>query len=87
MKPGYKTTEFWISLGTSVVGLLVLSGVLTPDKSSEIMVVLEQALAVAMIILPQFGYTLSRGKAKSATGLDMSSFIPDMEEEEDSGEE
>ena len=82
MKSGYKTTEFWISLGTSVVGLLVLLGIITPDKSTEIMTIIQQVLAVAMIVLPQFGYTLSRGKAKAGGSFDITPMI-----EDDSGEE
>ena len=83
MKPGYKTTEFWLSLSTSVIGLLVILGVITPDKSSEMMEIVRQVIGVVMLVLPQFGYTLSRGNAKASGSIDMSPFMSDVVDDED----
>jgi len=75
MKEGYKTTEFWVTLVTSIVGLLVLLGIITPDKSTEIVTLTQQIIASVMIIVPQIGYILSRGKAKSGGNIEVISNI------------
>jgi len=36
MKEGYKTTEFWITLISYVVPILVLFGVITPDQAESV---------------------------------------------------
>lgn len=71
-KPGIKTTEFWIAAVANLVPLLVLTGVVAPDQAD---VVTENAngaisgifLAVTSIgaAIASFGYSYSRGKAKS----------------------
>lgn len=65
IKPGWQSTEFWITLGSIGLGVLVLTGVLTPSESAGYMVQVEQIAASLMIILPQLGYSISRGKVKS----------------------
>lgn len=63
--PGYLTTEFWKSSIVSVVGMLVATGVITPDSSSkynqwvQVAAILATAVSVGL-------YSLSRGKTKAA---------------------
>lgn len=45
VKPGYKTTEFWVTLITNVITALVLTGLLTQTEAE----VLNQATA-AMVV-------------------------------------
>lgn len=62
-KPGYKTTEFWLTFAALVVGLLIASGVL--DEGGE-------ALKVAAFVssaLASLGYSFSRGKTKTASAI------------------
>jgi len=64
MKPGWKTTEFWVTMATSVLGLLALTGTLTPEKSSELT---KQLLPIIGVLVPAIvgaGYSVSRGTAK-----------------------
>jgi hypothetical protein len=60
VKPGYKTTEFWLTLLSMLTGGVISSG-LFPETSP----VMKGAGLLAMI-LGAFGYTVSRGMAKGA---------------------
>jgi hypothetical protein len=59
VKPGWKTTEFWLSAIVTLAGLVVASGAFS-DTSSV-------AKAVSLIVsgLATLGYTTSRTTAKS----------------------
>ena len=37
MKPGYQTTEFWITLVASVVPVLVALGIFSPEEGQTVM--------------------------------------------------
>ncbi len=56
-KPGYKTTEFWLSLVAVIIGAVLASGVENPA-------VLKIA-GIAGTVLSAMGYSLSRAKAKT----------------------
>lgn len=63
VKPGYKTTEFYITLGVTVLGMLWGAGIFGEGTS------LDRALGLAAMALAPFGYTLSRGAAKKSVKL------------------
>jgi hypothetical protein len=54
MKPGYKTTEFWISLIAVALGAVQASG-LVPNESPW-----GQMVGMAVVTLVSLGYTGSR---------------------------
>jgi sugar (pentulose or hexulose) kinase len=56
MKPGYKTTEFWLALAAQLVGALM---VMFDDGAAG------KALGAVAAALSSMGYSYSRGKAKS----------------------
>ena len=58
IKPGYKTSEFWLSAGATVVGLVIASGAL-PETG-----VWGKVIALLAAALTALGYTVSRGMAK-----------------------
>lgn len=58
VKPGYLTSEFYISLTVMVLGALWGSGIFGEGTS------IDRALGIAAMALAPFGYTLSRGAAK-----------------------
>lgn len=58
-KPGYKTTEFWLTVATSVVSFVVASGV-----QNDTVV---QMVATATGVLAAMGYTVSRTMMKAKT--------------------
>ena len=64
MKPGYKTTEFWLSTAATVVGLVLASGAL-PEQADNLWV---RLIGGIVAVLAALGYTASRAKVKSANG-------------------
>jgi hypothetical protein len=59
LKPGWKTTEFWLTLIATMSGVLLASG-LFPEGG-----VAQEVLAVIVAGLANLGYAISRGLAKS----------------------
>ena len=71
MKPGWKTTEFWMAVGVQLVGLGVATGLITPDQATALNTGIAQTIAgVAqivggvMIVVSAVGYAVSRAIAK-----------------------
>jgi len=58
-KPGWKTTEFWLSVVAMVVGAIMASGAISNES-------VIQALGVVAAILGQLGYSVPRSMAKGA---------------------
>jgi hypothetical protein len=58
VKPGYKTSEFWLTAGATVVGLAIASGVI-PETG-----VWPKIVALVVSAFAAMGYTVSRGMAK-----------------------
>ena len=54
MKPGYKSTEFWLSAPAAMCGVLAASGIFPIDSA------LGEALGLVMTTLAALGYTGSR---------------------------
>ncbi len=61
MKPGYKTTEFWLSSIAIVLGSLLASG--TFGQGTDI----ARGVGAIVAALAAMGYSSSRGKAKAAS--------------------
>jgi len=64
MKPGYKTTEFWVTLLIQILGILVLFGVITPEQKGTLSEAIQQGAAAVAMALSAFGYSVARGQAK-----------------------
>lgn len=60
MTPGYKTTEFWLSLLVVLLGAVAASGVLPQGGMAA------QVVGGIMAILASMGYTASRTQVKKA---------------------
>jgi hypothetical protein len=63
VKPGYKTTEFWMTAAAALIGLLLASGVIPSDSG------IDKALGMAAAALAAMGYTFARGMAKQSVKL------------------
>jgi hypothetical protein len=61
-KPGYKTTEFWLSTIAVLIGLAYGSGVIAETGTSGI----EKSIAFVASALAALGYSNSRGAVKAA---------------------
>lgn len=59
-KPGWKTTEFWLTVVSQIVGLVWASGVITEGSNAD------RVLGLAAAALASVGYAVSRGLAKKA---------------------
>jgi len=71
MKPGYQTTEFWVTLASQVVGMLLLLGVVTPAQQEVLGIatgkaggIANEVIGIVTMVGSAFGYNLSRGMAK-----------------------
>ena len=66
MKPGYRTTEFWLSLLATLLGFLLASGAM--DSVSEESWI-ARIVGGAVAVLASLGYSASRAKVKSSTDV------------------
>lgn len=71
VKPGIKTTEFWMAILAQVVPLLVLFGWMTPDEGEVIVLSLSNAIVAAVAVIaalaPLVQYINGRAKVKAAS--------------------
>jgi hypothetical protein len=59
VKPGWKTTEFWLSAAATITGLLLASGAINSGSGFD------KVIGVVASALAAMGYAVSRGNAKS----------------------
>lgn len=58
---GWRTSEFWLSAATTLVGLLVASGVIETGAGAE----LERIIGLVAAVAASLGYAISRSIVKS----------------------
>lgn len=59
IKPGYKSSEFYLSLVAMIMGILLTSGII-PETGPW-----SQVVGIICTVLSAFGYSVSRSKAKT----------------------
>ena len=64
IKPGYKTTEFYLTVIMQVITLLVLTGVILPDEQTTVETAASQAIALVGSLVTIAGYIKSRSTVK-----------------------
>lgn len=64
IKPGYKTTEFWVTIVAKVIALLAALGVFTPEQVSAVTRAITQLVGVVGVVVAAFGYSVARGSVK-----------------------
>jgi hypothetical protein len=62
-KPGYKTTEFWLSLVALLVGALMASGILEASNSDWD----NKIVGLVAMVLTSLGYTVGRSMTKGSS--------------------
>lgn len=65
IKEGWKTSEFWMAIGLSLVGLFLIGGLF--GEGDGWVTKVNNISGAIMIIGPVISYILSRGKAKQNT--------------------
>jgi len=63
IKPGYKTTEFWLTALTVLVNLGLSSGLFTDTEAGELNTAIPFVVNAAIVV----GYAVSRAYAKRGT--------------------
>jgi uncharacterized membrane protein YciS (DUF1049 family) len=64
MKSGIKSSEFYVTLGSTIVSLLVMSGYLAADQASETAELIAQAIAGIVALGSIVSYIYSRTALK-----------------------
>lgn len=59
IKPGYRSTEFWLGLAAVLIGAFLASGILPSDHWAI------KVCGILAVALASLGYSISRGQAKS----------------------
>ena len=67
MKPGWKTSEFWVTIAVQLAGVLATMGIFTPDQSDAMTEAITQIGGIVAMLASAFGYSISRGVAKRDT--------------------
>ena len=65
-KPGWKTTEFWVTVAVQIVGLMAAAGIFTSEQASHWQRVAEMAGGLVAMIVSNIAYAQGRAKVKSA---------------------
>jgi hypothetical protein len=61
MKPGYRSSEFWLTVASNIIGALMASGILADGSSWS------RLVGMAAMVLAGMGYSVSRGMVKAAS--------------------
>jgi len=64
IKSGYRTTEFWITLATQVIGIFTIAGVIGQDQSTQLVKAISD---IIIILAPAVIYIYNRTWLKSKT--------------------
>lgn len=64
LKPGWKTSEFWLTAVTSVLSILVMAGAIGPDDSSRLVALVKDVIAGVIALIGVIGYVAGRVKLK-----------------------
>lgn len=64
IKPGWQTTEFWITIATTLIAILCATGVVSPKDASKYTDLGIQVAGVIAMVVAQFGYAQVRGRTK-----------------------
>ena len=75
-KSGFLTSEFWISLATLVVNILVTLGYLSPNQADDFVKAVATAFAAISTIIVTVFYLYTRMRIKTAQTVSSTSSVP-----------
>jgi len=64
VKPGWKSTEFWVTVVTSLISILAAGGFISVDDAETAQGGATQIAGLIGLVIAQVGYATSRGSAK-----------------------
>lgn len=67
VKPGYQTTEFWITITNNIVGIAVALGYLTPVQASDLSNAVLSVVGGLIVIVSTAVYVYGRIRTKTAS--------------------
>ncbi|MCL4389831.1 MAG: hypothetical protein M1484_04500 [Patescibacteria group bacterium] len=65
LKPGYQSTEFYVTLISQAIGILALTGVVIPDQIGELSKAIITIIGALISIVPAVVYIFNRTWLKS----------------------
>lgn len=65
LKPGYQSTEFYVTLISQAVGILSLTGVVIPNQAGELAKSIASIIGAIISIVPAVFYIYNRTWLKS----------------------
>jgi len=66
MKPGFKTSEFWLTVIAQLLGVLALTGVVTPEQVTEFNKLAVQVIGGCIQLVTLVAYIMGRSKVKTS---------------------
>lgn len=67
MKQGTKTSEFYITIAVTIIGLLAMFGVVKPDSQQQLVDSTTQIVNAVVAVAPVVVYIIGRSWMKSKT--------------------
>ncbi len=67
LKPGYQSTEFYVTLVSQAIGILALTGVVIPNQAGELTKSIATIIGAIISIVPAVVYIYNRTWLKSKT--------------------
>lgn len=65
LKPGYQSTEFYVTLISQAIGILALTGVVIPNQAGELAKAVVTIVGALISIVPAVVYIFNRTWLKS----------------------
>ena len=69
LKAGIKTSEFWLTVVTSILSILVMAGVIGPEDSNRVGSIAKDTFSGIVAIVSIVSYVVSRLKLKRGESL------------------
>lgn len=66
MTPGYKTSEFWITVVVAILGWVMASGYICTDHDNTVQAIACKVIGGLLAIASVTGYNAARAKIKAA---------------------
>jgi len=66
IKPGYQTTEFYITLATLLTQVLVIAGIIGPQEATDTEAALKTGISGLVILITTVAYIIGRVQVKAA---------------------